>query len=74
MLQFFTSLITFGATPVPITISDVNGNPITRVSRIFVEPCVGNLHDCYLEAVGVAPGANGGTDGVIKRLGVNCIG
>jgi hypothetical protein len=70
MLQVFTTLLTFGASPVPLAFTDVNGNPITRAQRLYVEPAGGNLHNCYVEALGTIAGASGATAGVLRSLAV----
>ena len=67
-MQIFVQEITFGASPVGFSFADANGNPITHVSRLYAEPATSNPHDCFIEQVGTASGADGSTAGVIKRL------
>lgn len=69
-MQIFHKLITFGGSPVVPLFMDVNGNTIFRCMRIYAEPASTNTHVCFVEAAGIATGATGATDGVIKQLGI----
>jgi hypothetical protein len=66
-MTVYTQLITFTTAPVAISITDGNGRAITRATRIYAEPASGS-HVMFVEQIGVATGANGGTAGVIRQL------
>jgi len=72
MLNVFYGLITFGAAPVVLAgqLTDIAGNPMqtTRAQRLYIEPCVGNAHDCFVEQLGVLTAATGATLGVLRVL------
>lgn len=76
-MQVYQQVLTFGGSPVVISIQDAQSRVIGRASRLYAEPDNSNTHACY---VGVAAMASGDTSAhVIKQLqspatGVNPVG
>ena len=67
-MQVFHQELTFTTSPVKITLTDGSGRTPLRATRLYVEPASTNTHDAFVECAGLATGATGATDGVIKVL------